>query len=93
MRQPQKGDVIHVPVTVTGGAFAGECFISFDSIDGPISGFINSSQVIRQDGESYIPAQVLEVESDRMAVRFHGSFFTTTGLAHISTTASYERAA
>lgn len=93
MHQLKKGDVINVPVKVTGGAFAGECFISFESIDGPISGFINSSQVVRHGDEAFIPAKVLEIESDRLAVRFHGSFFTTTGLAHISTAASFERAA
>ena len=88
-----KGDYIHVPVEVGSGAFAGECLITFDTIDGPISGFIGCDQVITQGDIKAISAKVLEVDSGRIAVRLHGSFFTTTGLAHISTSAPFERAA
>jgi len=93
MHQLRKGDVINVPVQVTGGAFAGECLITFNTIEGPVSGFINSREVQSQGDVKVIPAVVLAVESDRIAVRFNGSFFTTTGLAHISSATEYERAA
>jgi hypothetical protein len=93
MHHLTKGDIIRIPVKVTGGAFAGEFLITFDTMDGPISGFISSDQVRDFDDAQSIPAVVLDVESDRIAVRLHGSFFTTTGLAHISPTDHYERAA
>ena len=88
-----KGEVLFIPVEVGDGAFAGERIITFDTLEGPVSGFINDSQVIKRDGADFIEANVLEVAPDRIQVRLHGSFFTTTGLAHISPETAYGRAA
>lgn len=93
MALPNIGDQIMVPVEVSGGAFAGECLISFDTVDGPVSGFISSDQVVTLGDVKAISARVLAVESERIAVRLHGSFFTTTGIAHISATTPFARAA
>lgn len=87
------GDTLYVPVEVSGGAFLGECLISIDTLDGPVSGFINQAQIKGRDEAKFVEAKVLDVREDRIAVRLHGSFFTTTGLAHISHEARFERAA
>ena len=93
MGKVNKGDTLFIPVNAGNGAFVGECLITIDTIEGPISGFINSDQVINRDGHRVVPARVLEIDSDRLTIRLHGSFFTTTGLAHISSASEYERAA
>lgn len=93
MKKVSKGDFLYIPVEVGGGAFLGECVISFETLEGPVSGFINKNEVINRGDINFIPAVVLDVESDRIQVRLQGSFFTTTGLAHISSEANYERAA
>ena len=88
-----KGDTLYIPVEVGGGAFLGERVITFDTLDGPVSGFINEAQIIKRGNTCSIEVKVLEIESDRIQVRLHGSFFTTTGLAHLSKETGYERAA
>jgi hypothetical protein len=80
---PSAGDTILVPVKCERGPFSDERLISFDSLDGPISGFINSDQVEHRGGKAFIRARVLAVARDSISLRLHGSFFTTTGLAHI----------
>ena len=90
---PSVGDIILVPVKAEQGPFSDECLISFDSLDGPISGFINSGEVERRGGKTFIRARVLKVGANSIAVRLHGSFFTTTGLAHIGRDTPFLRAA
>jgi hypothetical protein len=90
---PKIGETILVPVRAENGPFSEECLISFDSIDGPISGFIRSDQVAKKDGRSFIRARVLKVERKAITVQLHGSFFTTTGLAHIDRDTPYLQAA
>jgi hypothetical protein len=90
---PKVGEAILVPVKAENGPFSEECLISFNSIDGPISGFIRSDQVAQRDGKAFIRALVLKVESRAITVRLHGSFFTTTGLAHIDRNTPYLQAA
>lgn len=92
MKAINKGDTIFIPVEVSNGPFIGECLINFQTLEGSVSGFISESQVIRRDSIRLIEAKVLDVDSDRISIRLHGSFFTTTGLAHISHEA-FERAA
>jgi len=89
----KNGDRIFIPVTADRGAFAGECLITLYTLDGPVSGFIRTEQVRQKDGQKYIVAEVVSVGADRIDVKLHGSFFTTTGLAHLSNKDSFERAA
>jgi hypothetical protein len=93
MNEINKGDRLYIPVQVGAGAFSGECFVTLDAIEGPISGFISSAQVNRRNEDAFIEAKVLDLDSDRIAVRLRGSFFTTTGLAHISRQSRFELAA
>lgn len=90
---PTVGEIILVPVSAERGPFSEECLISFNSIDGPISGFIRADQIVRRDSRSFIRARVLEVAKDSISVQLHGSFFTTTGLAHIRKDTPYLQAA
>ena len=89
----KSGDRILVPVKADQGAFPGECLITFDTLDGPISGFIERDQVRTQNDRTFVPAQVLEVDDNQITVRLHGSFFTTSGLAHIGRDAPFLKAA
>ena len=87
------GATIYIPVSVGSGAFLGEALVTFDSIEGPVSGFIRADQVKTVGEKSGIAAKVEGIESDRLVVRLHGSFFTTTGIAHISPDSRLELAA
>jgi hypothetical protein len=87
------GEMILIPVSAGNGAFSGERLIAFDTLDGPISGFIGSDQVVTRNGKTLIRAEILGVAPSHITVRLHGSFFTTTGLAHIDRHTSYLRAA
>jgi hypothetical protein len=62
-------------------------------MDGPISGFIRSTEVIQRKGRAFIRARVLKIAADAITVQLHGSFFTTTGLAHIRKDTPYLQAA
>lgn len=88
-----KGETLYLPVEVGSGPFVGELLVSFPTLEGPVSGFISEDQIINRGNLNLIEAEVLDVDSDRISVRIQGSFFTTTGLAHISREASFERAA
>ena len=87
------GDVILVPVKAESGPFSEEYLISFNSLDGPISGFIRADQVVTRKGKTLIHARVLKVTKESITVQLHGSFFTTTGLAHIDRDTPYLEAA
>lgn len=93
MSSLNQGDTLFVPVEVGSGAFVGERLISFDTLEGPVSGFIREDQIIKRGNASFVQAQILELESNRIAIKLHGSFFTTTGLAHISRESHFEKAA
>jgi hypothetical protein len=77
------GAVIGIQCTVQPGPFSDERLISFDTVDGPISGFVNEAD-LRQFNENWlVRAEVLEVRGDILEVRVAGSFFTTNGLASV----------
>lgn len=87
------GERILVPVSVDNGAFPTESLITFDTKDGPVSGFIRADQIHRRNNDAFIEATVLAVSEDVITVKLPGSFFTTTGLAYISPRSEFLRAA
>ena len=93
MKNLAAGDAILVPVRADPGAFTGEYLITVETRDGPTSGFIDAEQVVHRNGRTFVRVQVLDVGNDWITVRLHGSFFTTSGLAHIGKDAPYLRAA
>lgn len=78
------GESILIRCEVQRGAFPHEMLVTFETADGPISGFVRSDSVKNiQDHEGFIPAIVKSVTADTVAVVVRGSFFTTTGLAYL----------
>ena len=79
------GQSIRIRCEVQRGAFPTESLVTFETVEGPISGFVRSERVERTEGhEGYIHATVKEVTKDTLTVVVEGSFFTTTGLAYLS---------
>ena len=77
------GDVVGIQCTVQPGPFSDERLISFDTVDGPISGFVNEVDLKQVNETWLVRAEVLGVRGDILEVRVAGSFFTTNGLANI----------
>jgi hypothetical protein len=78
------GQKIRILCEVQRGAFPTELLVTFDTAEGPISGFVRSENVERIEGhEGYIRGTVKEVEGDTITVMVEGSFFTTNGLAYL----------
>jgi hypothetical protein len=84
MEQIIPGMRIQIPCEVKPGPFSGERLITFDTIDGHVSGFVKESALTARDGKSYIDGIVRSVENDYLVVMVKGSFFTTNGLANVS---------
>jgi hypothetical protein len=83
MPEMKVGDVIGVQCIVQPGPFSDERLITFDTTDGPISGFVEEAE-LRQVGKTWlVRAVIMAVRDDFLEVRVRGSFFTTNGLANI----------
>lgn len=79
------GQTIQILCEVQRGAFPTELLVTFETAEGPVSGFVRADSVKRSnDREGYITAEVKEVSADTLTVVVHGSFFTTTGLAYLN---------
>lgn len=77
------GDVIGIECRVQPGPFTGERLISFDTVEGPVSGFVREANLKEISGQWYVRAVIQGVEGDVLEVRVKGSFFTTNGLANV----------
>ncbi len=78
------GQSVRIRCEVQRGAFPTEWLVTFETVKGPVSGFVRSENVEQVEGqEGYVRATVKEVSSDTITVVVHGSFFTTTGLAYL----------
>jgi hypothetical protein len=79
-----RGQSVRIRCEVQKGAFPTEMMVIFDTVDGPISGFVRSENVERIEGhEGYIRATVKEISGEILTVMVQGSFFTTNGLAYL----------
>jgi hypothetical protein len=77
------GDVVGIWCTVQPGPFSEERLISFETVDGPISGFVRETE-LRQRGDRWqVGAVILAIRGDNLEVKVQGSFFTTNGLAMV----------
>jgi hypothetical protein len=86
MAQIKAGDEIGIKCEVKPGPFPGEHLIEVETLDGPVSGFVSESFLKETDGVWFVRGTVYEVFSDHMKVRIKGSFFTTNGIANITST-------
>ncbi len=78
------GDTIGVQCEVRPGPFEGEKMITFDTVHGPTSGFVRSSELRHQETQWYVRAKIQNIiDDDTLEVRVRGSFFTTNGVASI----------
>lgn len=81
---PRPGETVLVPTNVKAGAFPGEKLVSVETKDGIVSGFAKSDSIVEQSNAQYLKAEVKNVTRQTLTVKLAGSFFTTTGLADIS---------
>ncbi|MGH8614449.1 MAG: hypothetical protein ACREYF_21115 [Gammaproteobacteria bacterium] len=77
------GQTVKIPCEVQRGAFPTELLVTFDTAEGPVSGFVRKEGVEGEGHEGFIRATVTAVSSDTLTVMVQGSFFTTTGLAYL----------
>jgi hypothetical protein len=78
------GNKLQIPCDVQPGPFSGERLITFDTLDGPISGFVKEDTLTSKNGKWFIEGVVQSVETDHLVVKVRGSFFTTNGIANVS---------
>ena len=83
MSEMKVGDMIGIQCDVRPGPFSGERMITFDTVDGPISGFVRQSDLNQKDSQWYVRAIIQDIQDDVLHVRVKGSFFTTNGLASV----------
>jgi hypothetical protein len=77
------GDEVMIQCETGQGAFPTEVLVTFETVDGPISGFVRRENVVQRDtGDiGYLKGVVKDVSQDIVTVLVRGSFFTTTGIA------------
>lgn len=78
------GMIIGIPCEVMPGPFSEERLISFETIHGPISGFVRESELREVEGAWSVRGVVQKILTDTVEVMVTGSFFTTNGLASLS---------
>lgn len=83
------GEKIKIPCEVKPGPFSEERLISFETIDGIVSGFVDERDIQEDSSHNYIIGIVKEIQSDRIVVMVRGSFFQTNGIATISKSVAY----
>jgi hypothetical protein len=83
------GAIIGVLCEVQQGPFSEDRMISFDTVDGPVTGFVRENELRKDGNEWRVRAVVLAIQNDEIEVRIRGSFFTTNGIATIPATMAY----
>lgn len=80
------GATIKIPCDVRPGPFSDERLISFETVDGIISGFVEEDALLFESGHFFVSGIVIDVQQDRIVVVVRGSFFQTNGIAAVSRT-------
>lgn len=81
------GDQVEIPCEIGQGAFPTEMLVTFDTVDGPISGFVRQENIIKRDDKpdhGFVFGTIVAMTPEVISVRVRGSFFRTTGLAALS---------
>ncbi|HMG77154.1 MAG TPA: hypothetical protein VK591_00620 [Xanthobacteraceae bacterium] len=79
------GQQVWIPCKVQPGPFSEEPLVTFESTDGPVTGFIDSDELKEIGGQTSVRGIVRSIERDYIKVWIKGSFFTTNGLANVPT--------
>jgi len=77
------GQQVWIRCKVQPGPFSEEPLVTFDSVDGPVTGFISSEEL--NPNRTAVRGIVRSTEKDYITVWIKGSFFTTNGLANVAT--------
>lgn len=77
------GDIIGIECNVQPGPFSEERLITFDTVDGPVSGFVRETELKQTNDQWYVRAILQRIEDDVLSVWVRGSFFTTNGIADV----------
>lgn len=78
------GDFVGVRCEVQPGPFDGELLVSVNAVDGIISGFVKDTE-LRKSGEQWeVRGKIQDIKGDVITVMIYGSFFTTNGIASIT---------
>lgn len=77
------GDQVSVPCDVKPGPFSDELLVTIETIDGPIAGFVQKSELTERQQQSYVKALVKALSLNHIEVWLKGEFFQTAGLASV----------
>ena len=75
------GQQVWIPCKVQPGPFSDEPLVTVDSIDGPVTGFVQSKELSADHAR--VRGIVRGIEKDHVEVWIKGSFFTTNGLTNV----------
>jgi hypothetical protein len=78
------GQKVWIPCKVQPGPFSDEPLVTIESLDGPVTGFVNSDELKETANQTTVRGIVRSIEKDHIEVWIRGSFFTTNGLANVS---------
>jgi hypothetical protein len=78
------GSNIQLRCDVKPGPFEHERMVSFEAIDGHVSGFVKTSELSQIGAYRYVRCVVEAVFEDDVTVRCRGDFFTSNGRATVS---------
>jgi hypothetical protein len=78
------GQQVLIPCKVQPGPFSDEPLVTFESIEGPVTGFVSNDELKQAAGQSAVRGIVRSIEKDHVEVWIKGSFFTTNGLANVA---------
>ncbi len=84
MENIKVGMRVRVPCDVKPGPFSSERLVTFETTEGPISGFVREQDLLEEASSWYVSGIVLETKDDSITVKVRGSFFTTNGLAKVA---------
>jgi hypothetical protein len=84
MAIPKVGKEIGILCNVQPGPFSDERLVTVETVEGPISGFVQESELKRKGNDWYCRAIVQSVEPTQICVLIRGQFFSTNGLARVS---------
>ena len=93
MTNYETGEYIWIKCNAQPGPFPGEMAIEFESVDGPVSGFVQEKELRKAGDDWLIHARVNEVHGSVLEVWVEGSFFSTNGLANINRDITMQMAA
>ena len=81
MTEFQIGDIVGVPCEISSSAFSEEKFITLESAQEIITGFVNEKLLYNIEGKKwYVYGVVQDIKEEIIKVWIEGSFFNTTGL-------------